>query len=227
MAKKLALLLFLLPSLLFSQVDESTIGGWYMYFFQKQFKEKTLGIQGDIQHRNFKLTEELSQLLVRGGLTYKPKGKKLLLTLGLGNVFVEDYKSKKLKSDEVRIYQELLTPTNISKRLLLKHRIRLELRDIGGKFVRTRIRYALFLTIPLNTSEMQKGSYYLALYNELFYGGFGLYEEAGGYYWDRNRLYGSIGYAISEKSKVQFGIMNQNSRYSNRNQLQLSLHNKF
>lgn len=60
-----------------AQIDEDKLGAWYMYFFNTTFKESSWGVQGDIQHRNWNIAGDLEQLLLRGGITYKPK--KLLL----------------------------------------------------------------------------------------------------------------------------------------------------
>ena len=56
-----------------SQIDQSKVGAWYMYFFNTTFKDSPWGVQGDVQHRNWNFGGDLEQLLVRGGLTYKPK----------------------------------------------------------------------------------------------------------------------------------------------------------
>ena len=72
---------------------------------------------------------------------------------------------------------------------------------------------------------MQKGTVYLALYNELFINGqkrvsTNAYTE----YFDRNRAYAAIGYHFKDNLKVQLGIMNQLSNAISKTQLQLSLH---
>ena len=65
-----------------AQIDEDKLGAWYMYFFNTTFKESSWGVQGDIQHRNWNIAGDLEQLLLRGGITYKPKNVAVKLTLG-------------------------------------------------------------------------------------------------------------------------------------------------
>ena len=54
------------------QVDESQSGGWYMYFFNTSHEKSKIGFQGDVQYRNWNIAGDLEQLLLRGGVTFKP-----------------------------------------------------------------------------------------------------------------------------------------------------------
>lgn len=60
-------ILFFFSFSAFSQVDEDKIGAWYMYFWNTTFSESKVGLQGDIQYRNWNLVGDLEQLLLRGG----------------------------------------------------------------------------------------------------------------------------------------------------------------
>ena len=53
-----------------------------MYFFSADLGDKGFGVQGDIQYRNWNFGGDLEQLLLRGGLTYKPKNANVKFTLG-------------------------------------------------------------------------------------------------------------------------------------------------
>ena len=46
-------------------------------------------------------------------------------------------------------------------------------------------------------------------------------------FFDRNRLYGAIGFVIQKGLKLQLGVMNQTTDGWGKNQLQLSLHHTF
>ena len=46
-------------------------------------------------------------------------------------------------------------------------------------------------------------------------------------FFDRNRLYGALGYIFRKGLKMQFGMMRQTSNSFGKNQLQLSLHQTF
>ena len=75
---------------------------------------------------------------------------------------------------------------------------------------------------------MEKGTFYLALYNELFMNtskdiGNGNQVEL----FDRNRLYGAIGYHIFDRLKVQVGYMYQSINSYGKGQFQVSVHQSF
>ena len=71
----------LLSNMASAQINEDKLGGWYMYFFNTTFKESQWGIQGDIQYRNWNIMGDLEQLLLRGGITYKPVAADIKFTL--------------------------------------------------------------------------------------------------------------------------------------------------
>ena len=83
--------------------------------------------------------------------------------------------------------------------------------------MKTRHRYNLFVNIALNQAAFEKGTYYLALYSEIFLFSWDIEVE-------RVRLYLALGYEFSQGSKIQLGIMRQFVGSVPKNQLQLSLH---
>jgi hypothetical protein len=210
-----------------AQINENEMGAWYMYFFNTTFKESPWGIQGDVQFRNWNIAGDLEQLLLRGGVTYKPKKTNIKLTLGYGNVTTGIYGPDKSTSSESRIYQEALFPVQFGNRLYTNHRFRYEQRFVEGQDLRSRYRYNLFLNIALNKTEMDKKTVYLALYNELFING----QRSVGNgntveIFDRNRFYVGLGYIIKKGLKIQLGVMNQTTDNWSKNQLQFSFHQK-
>jgi hypothetical protein len=227
----------LLPAILFfnlhslsahAQIDEEALGAWYMYFFDTEVKESPWGAQGDIQYRNWDLGGDLEQLLLRGGITYRPENADIKFTLGYGNVTTGAYGSDSSTSGESRIYQEALFASKFGKRFNLKHRFRYEQRFVEDQDLRTRFRYNLFMNVPLNSLTFDEKTVYLALYNEVFING----ERCIGdnrkvEIFDRNRTYAALGYVVSEKLKVQLGGMYQATDKWSKNQLQLSLHHSF
>ena len=108
---------------------------------------------------------------MRGGLTYKPKKADIKLTFGYGNITTGSYGNDKSTSAESRIYQEALFPIKFGNRFHTSHRFRYEQRFVENQDFRTRYRYNMFINIPLNKTEMEKKTLYLALYNELFING--------------------------------------------------------
>lgn len=219
---------YLLPKNGNAQLDEDKMGAWYMYFFNTTFKESPWGVQGDIQYRNWNAGGDLEQLLLRGGLTYKPKNANIKFTLGYGNITTGRYGSDNSTTSESRIYQEALFPVQFGNRFYTNHRFRYEQRFVENQDLRTRYRYNLFINIALNKAAMEEKTIYLALYNEVFINGQREIGNGGTVeVFDRNRLYGALGYMIKKGMKVQLGVMNQTTDNWSKNQLQLSFHHKF
>ena len=61
------------------------------------------------------------------------------------------------------------------------------------------------LFLPLNSQKIEKGTTYLGIYNELFVNG----EKT---FFDRNRLYGGVGYKYANNIDFQFGLLRQETQ---------------
>lgn len=208
-----------------AQVNDDKLGAWYMYFWNTQLKESTVGFQGDIQYRNWNLGGDLEQLLLRGGITYNPKNANIRLTSGYGHITSGTYGDSDIKTTENRIYQEALLPHKLSERFQLTHRFRYEQRWVENQDFRTRFRYNLFVNIPLNQPNLNKNSIYLAFYNELFInGGRNIGNNLSVEIFDRNRFYAGLGFGVSDKLRLQAGFLEQTTDLMSKGQLQLSLH---
>lgn len=215
----------LFPRVCKSQINEGELGAWYMYFFNTILKESSWGFQGDIQYRNWNVFGDLEQLLLRGGITYKPQKTNIKFTLGYGNVTTGAFGPDNSTTKESRLYQEALYPVKFGNRFYTNHRFRYEQRFVENQDFRTRYRYNLFLNIPINKSSMESKTLYIALYNELFING---QRNVGSgntvELFDRNRLYLGMGYIIKNGLKFQLGIMEQKTDNWVKKQLQVSIH---
>lgn len=156
-------------------------------------------------------------------MQYNLKDNSATFTAGYGYVLSQREGADNQSFSESRMYQEVLLRQRIG-RVLINHRFRLEERFIENQSFRARYRYAFFLNIPLNKKDLSKSAWYLALYNEVFLNGNS--KEAQPVF-DRNRLYGALGYKIQDRLGIQFGYMSQNFGASSKEQLQLSLHHSF
>jgi hypothetical protein len=228
--KKISFLIIVLLSSLnvHTQVDENQTGAWYMYFYNHQFKGSQWGIQGDIQHRDWQILGDSEQLLVRSGLTFKPKETNALFTLGLANITSGAFGDSDATSNENRIYQEALLPQKIGKRFLITHRFRFEQRFVENQDFRTRYRYNLFINVPFNSTDLSPKTVYGAFYNELFINGErSIGNNATLALFDRNRTYLGIGYVLNPKIRFQLGYMNQTTNTWSKGQWQFSMHHNF
>jgi hypothetical protein len=206
--------------------DNNQLGAWYMYFYNTTFKESNWGVQGDFQYRDWRGLGDREQLLLRSGLTYKPSDSGVKFTLGFANITTGQFGADiDNPVSENRIYQEALFSNTILKRLLLTHRFRYEQRWVENQDFRTRYRYNLFVNVPFKGTTLAKGTPYFAFYNELFINGErNIGNGRNVEFFDRNRTYLGIGYALKNNLRLQFGWMEQTTTNWQKGQLQFSLH---
>ncbi len=212
----------------YSQVDDDQLGAWYMYFWSANIKDSKFGFQGDIQYRNWDIIGDLEQLLLRGAVTYVPKATNVKLALGYANITTGAFGDSNATVNESRIYQEANLPQKVGGRLYFNHRFRYEQRFVENQDFRTRFRYGLFLNIPLNNKELVAKTWYIGLYNELFINGErNIGDGRSVSIFDRNRLFGSLGYALKNNLRVQVGAMRQTTNNFDKVQLQFGVFHNF
>jgi len=203
------ILVLMLP--LFTQAQESDLGNWLIYIGNKKINSKW-NIHNEVQYRNYNAVGDLEQLLLRTGLGYNITEKDNIL-LGYGYILSENYVGEtddKVSVNEHRIFQQFTTKQSIGK-VGLSHRYRFEQRFVEDDF-KLRLRYFLGVKIPLQYKEGGKNPLYLSAYNEIF-----LNTKSSVF--DRNRVYGGLGYTFSEQLRLELGYMNQFFETSGRDQV--------
>lgn len=198
--------------------QKSDVGNWFIYFGNQKINNKW-NWHNEIQYRNFNFIGDVNQLLFRTGLGYNLTENNNNLLLGYSFINTQKYlpsSTIKIGTNEHRIFQQFITRKKLN-RVYLQHRVRIEERFLPTDF-QMRFRYLLSLNIPLNKSSMEKNSFYLSAYNEIFLNG----QQS---LFDRNRLYGAIGYIINNNLKTEAGFMAQTLQTSNRNQFQIAVFN--
>ena len=148
-------------------------------------------------------------MLIRTGLGYNVNEYSNIL-LGYGfidsrNIFFET--NEIIKVSENRIYQQFISKHAIGK-IKVQHRYRFEQRFIKDDF-KLRYRYFLSLNLPLLKGNEK---YYISAYNEIFINS----NEVNTF--DRNRIYGGLGYKLNSNIKLEMGYMNQIFNNSSRDQ---------
>ena len=141
----------------------------------------------------------------------------------LAYVYTWNYKYGKqptqFENNEHRIWQQVFYKHGL-RRFKIDHRLRLEERfiqqhsllsdgtvvDNGYTNHQTRLRYRLMARLPLNTSKIEPGTYYAALYDEIFFswGDNITYHKP-----DQNRIFAGLGYQFNERLSMIGGFMNQ------------------
>lgn len=212
------LILCLFPMVVASQ--ESSTGNWMMYFGNQKLGDRWTW-HNEIQYRNYNLAGDLEQLLLRTGIGYNLSANNNNLLLGYAYIHGEPYVAgtdEKSKVNEHRIFQQFISRQQFG-RFYLQHRYRIEERFIEEDF-KMRFRYFLGLNIPITKKEMVNKALYLSLYNEIFI-------QPKSPVFDRDRVYGAIGYVFSSHLKAEAGYMAQLLASGNRTQFQIALFNTF
>jgi len=210
--------IFLLLFTIALHAQKSNTGNWFIYFGNQKINSKW-NWQNEVQYRNFNFMGDLSQLIVRIGIGYNLTENNNNILLGYGFINSQKYlpnSNNKVGTTEHRIYQQFITRQNFNK-VFLQHRYRIEERFLPNDF-QMRFRYFLGINIAINKPKIEKNAYYLSAYNEIFI-------NTQQNIFDRNRLYGAIGYVINKNIKIEAGYMAQTVETNNRNQFQIVVFN--
>lgn len=212
MKKMFRVIIVLICLPLFSFSQESDLGNWWIYFGNKKLNEK-FNVHHEVQYRNYNVVGDLEQLLLRTGLGYNLTENNNNILLGYGFILSENYlgeSDEKASVNEHRIYQQFITKQAFG-RINLQHRYRFEQRWVEEDF-KMRFRYFLSTNIPVNNKELIEKTVYFSAYNELFI-------NSKSSVFDRNRLYGGLGYKLSNNLKFELGYMNQFFENAGRDQM--------
>lgn len=198
--------------------QSTDVGNWFIYIGNQRFASKW-NWWNEVQHRNYNLAGDLEQLILRTGIGRNLTEGNNNLLLGYAFIHSEPYtpgSSVKSSVNEHRIFQQLITRQQFG-RVYLQHRYRLEERFLPDRF-RARFRYFLGLNLPLNKPKMEKGAWYASLYNEFF-----LHTDKSVF--DRNRVYGAVGYQMGKDVRLEMGLMTQMQETKSRGQFQIAFFN--
>lgn len=204
----------------FANAQKSEIGNWFNYSGNQKINNK-LSCWNEVQYRNYNFIGDLQQLLLRTGIGYNLTENNNTVLLGYAFINSQKYLSNsnsKTGSNEHRIYQQFVTRQNF-RRVFIQHRYRIEERFLSDE-LQIRFRYFLSFNIPINNNTMAEKTIYASAYNEIFL-------NAQNSIFDRNRLYGALGYVINKNLRIELGYMAQTLENTNRNQFQIVLFNNF
>ena len=198
--------------------QSNNVGTWFVYFGNQKINDKW-NIQSDFQYRDYRFLGQRNQFLARAGLGYNLKPQNHNLLLGYAYIATDAYDEFDNNTStkiEHRIYQQYLYKNKVGSNSLT-HRFRLEERFFPNEFG-LRARYFISVQKPLGSKTIAKGNTYLSAYNELF-------VDIKDPKFDRNRLYGGLGYGITESLRIETGYMIQAQKNITRGQLQLIIVN--
>ena len=212
MKKYFFLLAFILP--FFAQAQDSNLGNWLIYVGNKKIDQQW-NIHHEIQYRNYNAIGDLEQLLLRTGLGYTFNEDTNNFLIGYGYILSKNYlvdSDDKISINEHRIFQQFTSKQKLGI-IKINHRYRFEQRFVEEDY-KMRFRYFLSLNIPLVKVENDSKHLYLSAYNEIF-----LNTKSS--IFDRNRLYGGVGYQLNKNVKLELGYMNQFFETKSRDQINI------
>lgn len=196
--------------------QKSDVGNWFMLFGSEKVNSK-FNIHYEVQYRNYDFIGDLNQLLLRTGIGYNLSENNNNVLLGYAYVHSHNYDAdQNIKQlDEHRIFQQFITKQKFG-RVMLNHRYRIEERFLQPK-TEVRFRYQLGVIVPFNNFSLTADTWYASIYDEIF---INAKKEA----FDRNRLYGAIGYVVNDKIRLEAGVMNQALTNTHRYQFQIGFY---
>lgn len=197
-----------------SIAQSSDFGNWLIYIGNKKVNSKW-NIHNEVQYRNYDAIGDLEQLLLRTGLGYNLSENNHNLLLGYGYILSQNYiadTQNKMDVNEHRIFQQFTSKQNVGG-VSLSHRYRFEQRFVESDF-KMRLRYFLAFKVPILKTETSPTKLYLSAYNEVF-----LNTESDVF--DRNRVYGGLGYQLNKNVRIEAGYMSQLFENSSRDQFNL------
>lgn len=209
---KAATLIIALVLPFFAMSQDSNLGNWLIYIGNKKLNSKW-NIHNEVQYRNYNAVGDLEQLLLRTGVGYNLSENNDNILLGYGYILSENYvgdSDDKISINEHRIFQQFTTKQKVGS-VGLSHRYRFEQRFVEDDF-KMRFRYFLGINVPLQYKEDAKNPLYLSFYNEIF-----LNTKSSVF--DRNRVFGGLGYKFSDNLRMELGYMNQFFETSGRDQI--------
>ena len=232
---KIIFLLLLMSSIfsLTGQNPEDKLGNWIGATSSMRFADKwSFFLQGEL--RTWEMASNLNELLWRAAVHYD-FSKKTNGAIGYVRVDTWPFDDELYrKFHENRFFQELSIKSKWGK-MNVKNRFRVEQRwittvEYGTEFS-NRIRYMLGFTIPLNGENIQKGTNYITIFNEVFVDldrfDYWFDREAGDGGLNQNRLYAGFGRQVSAYGKFSVGLLWQHRPHANFARLLLSYSHNF
>ncbi|MBK5279015.1 MAG: DUF2490 domain-containing protein [Bacteroidia bacterium] len=202
----------------FSQSPKGTTGNWLMFFNQTRLNEHW-SIHAEAQYRSYEITPNTEQLLLRGGVNYHISST-AFASIGYANITNYAYDKEQLPGVQVnenRLWQQFIMRNSLG-RISFEHRYRIEQRWLNGNqsLYLDRIRYLVRATIPIGKNKIEAKTFFVSFYDEIFI-------HLNNKPFDRNRLYGAVGYQFNPLVNLQLGYLAQTVNTTTKSYLQAAI----
>lgn len=208
-----SILLSLIPGY---SVAQSKLGNWQAYFLNAHVNDSPWRFVFDAQHRDYGLIGDLDHIIVRPGIQYFHTPTRSSYLAGYSFFLFQNEGDSNNTTLENRIFQDVDLRHSVG-RVLLRHRYRAEERFVQNAPFAFRLRYAVFIDVPLNNKKIQAKTWYIPIWNEVFI-------NTDPIRFDRNWLYVGLGYQITDGFGVRLGAMDQFQTAGDKLQVVLSIH---
>jgi hypothetical protein len=203
--KSILLILFIAISPFQLVAQGSALSGWFFLSHTQKLTGKW-SYMTDVQFRSSSAFTYLQNTLIRPGLLYELTDQQ---SVGVGyTYFATRNQTEKVNTfePENRIFEQYVHKFKI-KRFILNNRLRLEQRFIQkttGDIFAQRLRHQIQAHFFLITVGNLNRNLYLNLQNEIFMNVQNQHKINNNFF-DQNRPYAALGYAISEKLQLEVG----------------------
>jgi len=199
--------------------SEDKLGSWYIYNGFFKFSPK-VELFFDSQLRTYEVTANPETFIVRPYFTYNINNH---VQPGIGLEYLkfwtyDEIPENKTSLEEFRISLQLILSHKVD-RFALQHRYRYEFRYIEGTPFQ-RMRYRLQVTVPFNSKELEKGSFFTNAYFETFV------RTDPRLAFDQIWLYLAGGYQFTDNLNLQIGYLAVLQDTSTHSRLQFFLTHK-
>jgi hypothetical protein len=198
----LPIIFLLLANRLHGQQAKDHLGSWLMIGSDFRISEKWT-LHSDVQLRSYYLIANPNQIVLRPGILYQVNKQ---AKIGAGYAFLLtlpfDPKMKSPSGHEHRVWQDLLLRNQIG-RLEINHRYRIEERWVfanASTRFKFRARYFLQVNLPLNHFEMEPGTFFLYMADEII-----LRTQTD--IFGQNRFFGALGFIFCSTISLRGGYL--------------------
>ncbi|GAB5539142.1 MAG: hypothetical protein Salg2KO_12450 [Salibacteraceae bacterium] len=199
-----------------SLIGTAQVGNWQAYFLNVEFDESPWRVVFDAQHRDHNLFGDLDHIIVRPAVQYFHASTQSSYLAGYSFFLFQNPGDPNTSVLEHRLFQDVDLRQNLG-RIVVRHRYRAEERFVENTPFSFRLRYAIFMDIPLNRKVIEAKTWYIPIWNEVF-------VNTDPIRLDRNWLYAGLGYQITDGFGIRAGAMNQFQTTTDKFQWVLSLH---